>query len=379
MSMLGLLATTTKMKLGEATSNGTFWMPESASTVAPEIDFVFDFINWINYFFFGLVVFVLVWFAIRYRIRKSSHEAFTPDAPVHNMPLEVTWTAVPTLLVGVMFWLGMVGYLDAVESPEDSYPVQVTGVKWQWTFQHPEYGVTEGSELTVPLNRPVRLLMTSGGPTAVLHSLFIPAFRVKQDVVPGRYTSLWFQATIPGQYRLYCAEYCGKDHSNMLAVVNVLPEDEFQETMGKLAREYEDLDDDALPTYALTRLYARCASCHSLDGKSGTGPSFKGLWERTKNGTTVFANGTTLKSLMGPGGEFEVPENYLRDSILNPQHYIVQNYTGVMPTFKGQLKERQIDALVLMLKNMDQLVDEQGNPIESPELEGADISTGSDK
>ena len=213
----------------------------------------------------------------------------------------------------------------------------------------------------------------------MLHSLFIPAFRVKQDVVPGRYTSLWFQATIPGQYRLYCTEYCGKDHSKMLAVVNVLPEDEFQETMGKLAREYENLDDEALPAYAMTRLYARCEKCHSLTEKSGIGPSFKGLWQRTKNGTTVFANGTTLKSLMGPGGEFEVPENYLRDSILNPQHYIVQNYTGVMPTFKGQLKERQIDALVLMLKNMDQLVDEQGNPIESPDLEGADISTGSDK
>ena len=167
------------------------------------------------------------------------------------------------------------------------------------------------------------------------------------------------------------------DHSKMLAVVNVLPEDEFQDAMGQLAREYEDIPDSDLPAYAMNRLYSRCASCHSRDGTSGTGPSFVGLWERTKNGTTVFTDGTTLKDHMGPGGEFELPENYLRDSILNPQHYIVQNYMGAMPTFKGQLKERQIDALVLMIKNMDRLVDDQGNVIETPDLDGADISTGS--
>jgi cytochrome c oxidase subunit 2 len=165
----------------------------------------------------------------------------------------------------------------------------------------------------------------------------------------------------------------------MLAVVNVLPEDEFQEQLGKLAREYEEISDHDLPAYALARLYNRCASCHSLDGKSGTGPSFKGLWERTKNGTTVFKDGSTLKDYMGPGGQFEVPENYIRDSILNPQNHIVQNYTGAMPTFKGQLKERQIDALVLMLKNYDKLVDEQGNVIENPDLTGVDISTGVDQ
>jgi cytochrome c oxidase subunit 2 len=288
----------------------------------------------------------------------------------------LTWTAIPLLIVGVLFWLGMDGYLHLADPPDDSYPVSVTAQKWSWTFEHPEYGVTESAELTVPLGRPVRLLMTSPD---VLHSLYVPAFRVKQDVVPGRYTSLWFEATKPGQYRLYCTEYCGKDHSKMLAVVNVLPEDEFQKHLGKLAREYEDIADKDLPVYALTRLYNRCASCHSLDGKSGTGPSFKGLWDRTKNGTTVFTDGSTLKDKMGPGGEFEVPENYLRDSILNPQHYIVQNYAGTMPTFKGQLKQRQIDALVLMLKNHDKLVDAQGNPIEAPNLDDADISMGAGK
>ena len=370
MSMFGMLAT---VKLGEATSGGGFWMPESASTVAPEVDSVFYFINNINYLFFVLCAFVLVWFAIRYHVKPSEHSTFTPDAPIHNTPLELTWTAVPLFLVGVIFWLGMDGFVKLNESPEDAYPVSVTGQKWSWTFQHPEYGVTEAAELTVPLNRPVRLLMTSSD---VLHSLFIPAFRVKNDVVPGRYSSLWFQATKPGQYRLYCTEYCGKDHSKMLAVVNVLPEVEFQERLGKLAREYEDIEDRDLPVYALTRLYNRCSSCHSLDGKSGTGPAFRGLWERTRKGTTVFTDGSTLADHAGAGGEFEVSENYIRDSILKPQHYTVQNYTGSMPTFQGQLKERQIDALILMLKNLDRLVDEQGNPLESPDLGDADISTG---
>ena len=373
MSIVGLLATA---KLGEATSGGGFWMPENASTAAQGVDDVFNFINNINYFFFGVIVLVLIWFAIRYRSKPSEHTVFASDAPTHNTPLELTWTVVPLLVVGVLFWIGMDGYLHLVDPPDNAYPVQVTAQKWSWTFQHPEYGVTESGELTVPLDRPVRLLMTSPD---VLHSLFVPAFRVKQDVVPGRYTSLWFEATRPGQYRLYCTEYCGKDHSKMLAVVNVLPEDEFQERLGKLAREYEDIADKDLPAYALTRLYNRCASCHSLDGKSGTGPSFKGLWERTLKGTTVFTDGSTLKDKMGPGGEFEVPENYIRDSILNPQHYIVQNYVGAMPTFKGQLKQRQIDALVLMFKNFDKLVDDRGNPIEQPTVDQTDVSTGADQ
>lgn len=372
MSPLTLLATV-PMKLGEATAEGTFWMPESASAQAPDVDFVFDFINWINYFFFALVVVALVWFAIKYRIRRSEHTSFAVDAPTHNTALELTWTMAPTIIVAVIFWVGMEGYLELNEAPEESYEVQVTAQKWSWTFQHPEFGVTEANELTVPLNKPVRLLMTSAD---VLHSLFVPAFRVKNDAVPGRYTSLWFTATRPGQYQLYCTEYCGKDHSKMLAVVNVLPEDEFQDRLGKLAREYEDLADADLPRYALTRLYNRCASCHSLDGSSGTGPSFQGLWERTKNGTTVFTDGTTLADYMKPGGEFEVPENYIRESLLEPQRHIVQNYVGAMPTFKGQLKERQIDALILMLKNFDTLVDENGEIIEEPDVQGIDTSVG---
>ena len=348
----------------------TFWMPEAASSVAAEVDWILEFINIISYVFLALITFVLVYFAVKYRRDPNVHQ-ISGEGPTHGMTLELVWTIIPTGLVIVIFWVGMVGYINLRQSPDDAYEVSVTAQKWSWTFTHPEYGVTQGGELTVPLGKPVRVIMTSAD---VLHSLFVPAFRVKQDIVPGRYSDLWFEATKPGSYQLYCTEYCGKDHSKMLATVHVLPEEEFQDTMGKLAREYEDLADADLPQYALTRLYNRCSSCHSLDGSSGTGPSFKGLWDRAKTGQTVFTDGTTLEDYMGDGGEYELPENYIRESILNPGKYLVENYTNVMPNnFAGQLKPRQIDALVLMMKHLDELVDEDGNIIEVPasDAEGA--------
>ncbi|MDG2095076.1 MAG: cytochrome c oxidase subunit II [Phycisphaerales bacterium] len=348
----------------------TFWMPEGASTQAPITDHLFDFINWICYIFLVLVTVALVYFAVKYRQRKG--QAFKDDAPVHNTPLELTWTMVPMLLVIAIFYLGMVGYIDLRRSPSNAYEVSVTAQQWSWGFNHPEFGVTQGGEVFVPMGRPVQFLM---GSADVLHSCFIPAFRVKQDIVPGRYSRLWFEATKPGSYQLYCTEYCGLDHSKMNAIVHVLPEDEFQAAMGKLATEYLELPESDLPNYALTRLYNRCSSCHSLDGKSVVGPSFKGLWDRTVNGETRFQNGQQLSDLIGPGKEYEMPEDYIRSSILNPQAHIVQNYAGAMPSFQGQLKERQVTALVLMMKYLDRLVDEEGNPIQSPDL--SDIGDGS--
>lgn len=352
----------------------TFWMPEAASAQAPFVDHVFDFINLICYIFLVLITVVLVYFAIRYR-KKKGQVNFSGDGPVHNTALELTWTIVPMLLVVAIFYLGMVGFLDLRRSPSNSYEISVTAQKWSWSFDHPEFGVNQSGEVFVPLGRPVQFLM---GSADVLHSCFVPAFRVKQDVVPGRYSRLWFEATKPGTYQLYCTEYCGRDHSKMLAMVHVLPEDEFQEAMGKLATEYMDLPEHDLPTYALERLYNRCASCHSLDGGQVVGPSFRGLWERTEKGETVFTNGQKLSSLVGPGKEFGIPEDYIRNSILDPQHLVVQNYTGAMPSFQGQLKERQITALILMLKYLDRLVDTEGNPILSPNLPELDEGDGSE-
>ena len=364
--------------LGEATGP-TFWMPEAASSVAGEIDWILEFINIICYVFLVLVTAVLVWFAVKYR-RKSDDQEITGDGPTHGLALELTWTIIPTGLVVVIFWIGMVGYIDLRESPEDSYEVSVTAQQWSWSFAHPDFGVIEGNEVHVPLNRPVRFIM---GSTDVLHSLFVPAFRVKQDIVPGRYSTLWFTAIKPGTYQLYCTEYCGKDHSKMLALVHVLPEDEFQTKMGKLAREYEDLPDADLPAYALTRLYNRCSSCHSLNGDNSTGPTFKGLWDRVAAGEGSFTNGKTLKEYMGSGGEYELPENYIRESILNPGKVIRENYANVMPNnFASQLKPRQVEALVLMMKHLDRLADEgwidENGKVQTPEAPPADSSAAVD-
>jgi cytochrome c oxidase subunit 2 len=242
--------------------------------------------------------------------------------------------------------------------------VQVTGQRWSWTFDHPKYGATEVAELTVPVGKPVRLLITS---TDVLHSIWIPDFRVKMDAVPGRYTSLWFEATAVGDYNLNCTEYCGMDHSKMFAIVHVIPEEDFEPAMIKLASEYEDMSIEQLPAYAINRLYNRCQSCHSLDGTSGTGPSFKGLWDRVKSGDIGFTSGEILSNLLGENTTYGEPENYIRTSLVNPQKHIVKGYLGAMPSFQGQLKEKQISAIIEMFKHLDELTDEAGNITVNPD------------
>ncbi len=332
-----------------------FWLPKQASTVAQSVDLTFNLITWICYFFFAVIVGALVFFMIKYR--RKGHEVVA-QGPTHNTALELTWTILPLILVVVIFMVGMRGYLHLRQAPEGSYEVIVTGQKWSWTFEHPEFGATQVGELTVPVGKPVRLLITSND---VLHSVWIPAFRVKMDAIPGRFTSLWFEAIATGDYNLNCAEYCGKDHSKMFATVHVIPEDEFAIEMKKLASEYVDMSIEQLPAYAINRLYNRCQSCHSLDGSKGTGPSFEGLWERVKTGGVKFTSGEQLSSLYGDAGVYGEPENYIRESLIIPQKHIVQGYLGSMPSFQGQLKEKQILAIIEMFKHLDELVDAEGS------------------
>lgn len=204
----------------EGTIPPDFWMPVGASTIAGSVDQMLAVINWICYFFFALVVVLMVYFAWKYRVRSNSHR-FRMDGPVHNTPLELTWTIIPLLLCVVIFFMGFRGYLDFSQPPKNSYDIDVTAVKWAWTFKYPNGA--QSDDLYVPAGRPVRLVMRSND---VLHSLFIPAFRVKRDVVPGRYTHLWFQSDpVTGMdegYHLFCTEYCGTGHSNMnLSLIHI--------------------------------------------------------------------------------------------------------------------------------------------------------------
>jgi len=307
---------------------GTLFFTPPASTVAPAVDSLFYFIFWISTFFFVLIVGLMVLFVLKYRRRPGVDAQKTAH---HNMLLEAAWSIIPALLLVVIFVEGVLGYLDLRNPPDEAYEIRVTGRKWSWAFQYPNGHVE--NHLHVPAGRPVRLLMTSED---VIHSVFIPAFRVKMDVVPERYTKVWFEATTPGTYRLYCAEYCGTEHSNMVADVVVHEPGEFEAWL----EDASNFLDKMPPAEAGKLLYERrgCIQCHTTDGTPKAGPSFRG----TFGSEQALADGTTVK----------VDENYIRESILEPLTKVRAGYRPVMPTYRGQLKDAEISAIIEFIKSL---------------------------
>lgn len=306
---------------------GTLWLPERASTVAGEVDGLFDFIMLLNYIFFAIIALGTVWLVMKYR-RKSDDQLAVGQIG-HNTAVEALWTFGPLAILIVVFVWGFRVFLNQSVAPEGAYEVQVTAQKWKWSFQHPN-GSQEFSKLTVPKGRPVKLLMRSQD---VLHSFFVPSFRVKQDVVPGRYTTLWFEATKAGEHQVLCTEYCGKEHSNMLATIVVKDVPDAESWDGPTVKKPDGL---TLAQWG-KQLYTSvgCAACHSLDGSKGTGPSFKGLYGKTEKLTD---------------GEVKVDENYLVESIHDPKAKIVAGFGPVMPSYKGQVEGAMLDAIVAFIK-----------------------------
>ena len=309
-------------------AGGGFWMPRAASTAAPKVDSLFDFILWVCIFFFALIVGLLILFIVKYRRRDGREPEPSPD---HNTSLELTWTLIPLVLVLVMFAWGFKVFLDDSTPPADAYEVQVTARKWKWLFTYPNGFVDEN--LHVPLDRPVKVVMTSED---VIHSFYVPAFRIKRDVVPGRYSTLWFKATRAGTFQVFCAEYCGDGHSNMLASVIVHEPGEFGTWLRNAAARTATLP----PAEVGEHLYRTrgCAQCHSVDGSAGVGPSFRGVF-----GSTVHLRG---------GGTVLADENYIRESVLDPQAKVVAGFDPVMPTYKGSLSDQDISAIVAYLKSL---------------------------
>ncbi len=308
---------------------GSFWMPEQASGFAPNVDGVFYFIFWLSAFFFVLIVGLMTVFVIRYRY-KPGVEA--DNSITHNTKLEIFWTVVPSVLVLVIFYLGFEGYVRAREIPKRTYPIQVLGRKWSWSFTYPN-GVVS-SELHVPLGTPVSLTMTSND---VIHSLWVPAFRVKMDVVPGRYSKLWFQATKTGEFPLLCTEYCGTGHSNMRSKVIVHEPGEFKQWLESAAVDVSGLS----PAEAGAKLFAKygCGSCHNVKEKKRLiGPPLRGLF------------GHEVK--LAGGGTVVADENYLRESILDPAKKIVEGYPPVMTVFKGMISDDEITKIIEYLKSL---------------------------
>ena len=306
------------------------WVPEVASNLASKVDAVIWFITVISLVFFILISIFLVYFAIRYRRRQENEE--TPYITGSHV-LETIWTIIPSILLIVIFVYGFVVYKDMRTPPEDSLEVTVTGRQWLWQFKY-NNGKTTLNELYIPEGRPIKLVMTSED---VLHSFFVPAFRVKQDLVGGMYTYLWFTPTKNGTYELFCAEYCGTGHSAMLGKVIVMSPQEYE----KWEKGEEEKAVASLPPAELGKqLYTQrgCNACHSIDGSSLVGPTWKGLYGHE----VVLEDGT----------EVTADENYIREAILEPQAKMVKGFGPVMPSFKGVISDDEISDIIAYIKTL---------------------------
>lgn len=313
---LGLLA---------AIQEGVPIRPEAASSIAEGVDRLYFFLTGVTLFFTALIFTVIFYFMVKYRRRSEDEQ---PSETGENLPLELTWTLVPTLLTAVIFVWSSSLYFRNSRPPTASTEIFVIGKQWMWHLQHPE-GVREINELHVPVNVPIKLTMTSED---VIHDFYIPAFRVKKDAVPGRYTSLWFQATKTGVYHLFCAQYCGADHAEMIGWVYVMNQSDYAAWLSGGARN---------ESMAQTgeRLFNQlgCVTCHVADG-TGRGPSLTGLYGKSEK----------LRS-----GEMRlVDEALIRQAIVNPNSILLPNYPPIMPTFQGQVNEEQVLQLIAYVKSL---------------------------
>ncbi len=327
-----------------------------ASTFAPNTDAVFFYIFWVSTAFFVVLMVLMFWWAWKYRRVPG----VAPQvSPAHNTPLEMAWSIIPTILLGIMFFWGLVAYIPMKVAPADAEVVNVTAKKWAWSLtydngasplQTEKIADMDAPIFALPVNRGTKFIMSSQD---VIHSMYLPAFRIKRDVFPNFYTTQWVQPTkvshqwneaekiweciLPNTKGFYvaCAEYCGDQHSQMWGRVMVLSEPDYQKWKAQQA------DTGAIP---LTELGAKlhkskgCVACHTTDGSTGTGPSWKGIWGQTrefKEGDSALAD-----------------ENYIRESILEPGKHIVKGFSNQMPTFQGQITDRELMALATYIKTL---------------------------
>jgi cytochrome c oxidase subunit 2 len=298
--------------------------PERASTIAARIDALFFFILAVVVFFAVLIAFLVIFFAVKYRRRPGNE---WPVSIHGSMRLEVFWTVVPFVIAMVMFvWASSV-FFSIARPPDDATDIYVVGKQWMWKVQHPD-GQREINELHVPVGRPIRLLMTSED---VVHDVFIPEFRLKHDVIPGRYSFIWFEANKVGTYHWFCSQYCGTGHSRMVGRVFVMEPHAYEEWLKGKAEGSMALQGRKL------FLKYECISCHSRSAHAHA-PLLEGLYRsqvRLSNGAVVEAN-----------------EDYLRESILEPRAKVVLGYEPIMPSFKGQINVEEMNELIAFIKNL---------------------------
>ncbi len=307
----------------------TTWVPlfpEQASTFAWQVDVLYAYLIVVSIAFTIPIVVAIFFFGIKYRERAKYA---TPEEMHGSMILETVWSIIPFVISMTIFLGGAIVFFNQYTPPEDSMEIYVVGKQWMWKAQH-ETGQREINELHIPVGRNVKLTMATED---VIHSFFIPAFRTKADIVPGRYTYLWFNATKPGKYHLFCAEYCGLNHSGMGGWVYVMEQRDFDNWLsGNVSGQTPVEEGKDLFTNKLG-----CASCHA------GGPAQRGAkLENVYNTDVKLVGGTTVKA----------DEDYIRNSILNPSSQIVEGFQPIMPTFKGQVTEEQLNALVAYIKSL---------------------------
>lgn len=307
-------------------------LPEPVSTFASDVDWIHNVITYISVFFIIGITAVAVYFAIRYR-QKGDKPHKTPHIHGDNR-LEILWTLIPTLVVIFVATQGYLIHKEMRTPPPDAFEVNVTAQQFAWTFTYPNGKVSNG-ELVLPVDKPVKLIMKSRD---VIHSFFVPAMRTKQDVLPTQYTYLWFEPTKTGEYQAFCAEYCGTNHSGMLAKVKVVSQGEYDRWLND--RSDEIAKSKMSPVELGRKLYKDklCYTCHSIDGSRLVGPSFAGIWGK--------------KEKLSDGSEVVVDENYIEESLRNPNAKVVAGYPPAMPSYEGQLSDEEISALIAFIKDL---------------------------
>lgn len=321
------------------------FFPPQGSTHAASVDALYLFFVAVTAFFSVLIALLVVIFAVRYR-RRSVDEV---GAPIHgSLILELTWTFIPLVIAMVMFVWGASLYFQITTPPSNAMEVYIVGKRWMWKSQHVT-GQREINELHVPVGQPVKLII---GSEDVLHSYWVPAFRMKMDAVPGRTTTLFFEASKPGEYQLFCAEYCGTSHSRMIGKVTAMEPAAFQTWLagGKATGTMADLGAKVFTDLG-------CATCH-MDTPQSRGPSLRG----------IFGSQVTLAG----GDKVVADEAYVRESILMPTAKMVAGYPPLMPTFQGVVSEEQIAHLIAYIKS---LATTPGTPAGAPASAGAPATT----
>jgi cytochrome c oxidase subunit II len=306
--------------------------PPQASSFAGRVDAIYFFLIGITVFFVVLIFGAVIYFTAKYR-RRSEEER--PPQIHFDMRLEILWTVVPLILAMISFGWGAGVYVSMTQVPNDALELRAVGRQWMWKIQHPD-GSREINQLHIPVGKPVSVILASED---VIHSFYVPAFRVKMDVVPGKYTSVWFEATREGEFHLFCAEYCGTQHSGMIGRVVVMKPIDYQRWLSSQAT------DDPMNVSGERHFQQRgCGTCHQSTS-TAKGPALQGLFGsrvKLESGETVLAD-----------------DGYMRESILNPNAKIVAGYRPIMPTYQGQLSEEALHQIIAYLKTLGRAAEDK--------------------